>query len=238
MKLKKDSNIVKLALDFYSMQMKWTFWYLIVVFALSIIASFFLSDITEWERGIVESIYSASKIYLAIVALFTCFAMLGFSVKNGITRKDYFHGTAIAAIGLSFSIIIIGSILSFIFSLFDFDALSSGVSFLDTRSTWIVPIGSLSLILLSYYIAGWIIASGYYRFGGLKTISFVMIGISFVSIIGLLWEHGIEYYIESTLLFSTDNIPIIYKFGVTLALIGLALWLVRLITKRIPIKIE
>ena len=235
---KKDSTIIKLAIDTYIMQMKWTFWYLIVILALSVVASIFLSDSAKWELGIVESIYSASKIYLAIVGLFTCFAMLGFLVKNGITRKDYFYGTAIAAVSLSFSIIMIASIASFIVGLFDFEILSSSVSFLDPNSTWIVPIISLSLILLSYYVAGWIIATGYYRFGGLKTIGFIAIAISLVSTIGLLWEGGMDYQFNSSPVYSTDNIPIIYKFWITLALIGLALWLVRLITKRIPIKVE
>lgn len=238
MKPNKDSNIMKLALDLYTVQMKWTFWYLIVVLAISIFSSLFLSNIIEWELGIIESTYSASKVFLVIVSLFTCLAKLGFLVRNGITRKDYFYSTTIAAVGLTLSIVIIASIVSFIFDLFELNVLSSGVSFLTTRSTWMITIGSLSLILFSYYIAGWIIATGYYRFGGFKVIGFAVMSIGFVSIIGFLWEGEGEYYKESTLLFSTGNISIISKFIITTILIGLALWLVRLITKRIPIKIE
>ncbi|WP_440896489.1 hypothetical protein ACS127_00335 [Amphibacillus sp. Q70] len=236
---KNHSNIAKLSFDFYTMQMQWSLWYLAIVIAISLIAPLFIPQMNEGQWNFVEVIYNASKIYLVVVALFTCFALLGYMVKSGVTRRDYFYGTMIAAVGVSFSLMIMASIISVVIEWIGYQPYSQTISFLDTTSTWFVPILSLSLILLSYYIAGWIIAVGYYRFGGLKTVGFVILAFSFVSLIDLLWEGEMVYpFFSKAFSFSLDGMPILYSFGITLILMGLALWLVRLITKRIPIKIE
>ncbi|GMA09386.1 hypothetical protein GCM10025886_25390 [Tetragenococcus halophilus subsp. flandriensis] len=239
MKNKNHSNIAKLAFDFYIMQMQWSLWYLGIATVIILIIPLFLSQTNDWQLNFVENIYSSSKIYLAIIALFSCFGMLGYMVKNGVTRKDYFYGTAIAAIGVSFSLMIITTIISAILYWVGYQPDLQTTSFLNTTSTWFVPILSLSIILLGYYIAGWVIAVGYYRFGGLKTVGFILLSLSYVSVIDWLWEGEIIYpFFSKTLSFSLNGIPIFYSFSITLILIGLALLLVRLMTKRIPIKVE
>lgn len=239
MNRKNHSNIAKLSFDFYTMQMQWSLWYLAIVIAISVIAPLFISQTDGWQWNFVEGIYSSSKIYMAVVGIFTCFALLGYMVKSGVTRRDYFYGTMIAAVGVSFSLLIIATIISTIIEWIGYQPYSQTISFLNTTSTWFVPILSLSLILIGYYIAGWLIAVGYYRFGGLKTVGFVILALSFVSLIDLLWEGEMVYPFFSTAFsFSLAGMSIFYSFGITLILIGLALWLVRSITKRIPIKIE
>lgn len=239
MKPNKNSNILNLALDFYKMHMKSLLLFLFVILTFTIIGPILLSDTVKWELSFVESVYNASKIYLAIAAVFICIATMGFMVKNGVTRKDYFYGTAFAATGMSFTIMILATVVSWILELIGIDFFTSSVTFLDTSSTWLIPILSLSLILFSYYIAGWIIATGFYRYGSWETIGFIAIAIWFVLFIDIiLWGEGIEFYIASSFIFSTRQFSIFILLGVTAVLNGLALWLVRSITRRIPIKIE
>lgn len=240
MKANSHSNITKLAFDFYTLQMKWATWYLIIVTAISVFVPMFLSGRIEGDISwsVLQGIYSASKIYLFVVAIILCFAMIGFMVKSGVTRRDYFYGTAIASVGVSFSIIIIGALITFIIDLIGLKPYDPTLRFLNSDSTWLLPIISLSLILTSYYLAGWIVAAGYYRFGGVKTVGFVGITLVFVSMIDLLWEGEISYPIISIFDLSLTEFPALYSIVLTLILIGLALWLVRIITKRTPIKIE
>ncbi|AKL96574.1 hypothetical protein CACET_c31300 [Clostridium aceticum] len=232
----------KLALDLFGIQMQWSLWYIPVVLIIHFIVLRFVPDVEERDLNLIYFVFQPSKIYMLIIAILSCFSLMGYAVKNGITRRDYFWGSAVAAVGVAFSIMILAAILAGVLELFGlftaYSSVTNSIAFLDTSSIWIVPVLVLSLILLCYYIAGWIIAVGFYRFGGLVGIGFVAIALLFVSIADLLWEGELSHPLAVSLDIPFANPSIPFSITATLILIGLGLWLVRILTKRIPIKVE
>lgn len=105
----------KVALDLYVVQMTWTFFYLGIMLIIHI---FKLLGLPFFGDGNVDHFYVnsfiASNIYMLVIGTIAI-AFLRYYVENGVTRRDYYKGTLIAAIGVSITI----PIITFIFSLFE-----------------------------------------------------------------------------------------------------------------------
>lgn len=104
----------KVALDLYVIQMVWTFFYLGIML---IIHVFKLAGLPFFGDGEVDHFYVnsfvASNIYMLVIGIIAI-VFLRYYVENGVTRRDYYKGTLLAAIGLSITIPIITIIISFI----------------------------------------------------------------------------------------------------------------------------
>ncbi|ABR50034.1 conserved hypothetical protein [Alkaliphilus metalliredigens QYMF] len=235
----------KLSLDLFYMQMQWSFWYISIILIIHLILQLvlprFVPDVEEINLSFMIMFFQSSKIYMAIIGIIACYSFLPFFVKNGITRRDYFIGSSVAAVGVSFSILLVSAVitvvLQFLAPILGYSPNIVPVAFLDTTSLWIVPIISLSLIILCYYIAGWVIAVGFYRYNNLRRIGFIAIGLFYVSVTDLIWEGGLSHPLIAKLNIPFPDLSIGLSVGVTSLLIGLGLWFIRSLTKRIPIKL-
>ncbi|QDI92283.1 hypothetical protein EPH95_14710 [Salicibibacter halophilus] len=232
----------KVATDLFITQMKWTLWYIPILLVVYLLLYLFTPEMQAENWNLMSVIYQPTKIYMLVIGLLTIMAFLTYYVKNGITRKDYFVGSSIAATGVAFSIMIISAILAGILALIGsfttFDPGTSQMDFLNTTSVWLMPVLVYSLIILCYYIAGWMVISGYYRFGGWGLLGFIGIGVLYISAVDLLWEND---WTLPLMRFSNIPMPVLslsVSLVCTLLLIAVGLWVVRLTTKRMPVKPE
>ncbi|UNC93215.1 hypothetical protein [Candidatus Contubernalis alkaliaceticus] len=238
-----NSVTAKIIIDLYYIQMKPTLWYIPIVTAASLILLQFVPGMQENGLNQMSMIYQSSKIFMLVIGIIFCNALLSYYVKNGITRKDYFLGSAIAAAVVAFSIMIISAIITGILQLLGvFSNNSPGgirLEFIEnTSSTWVIPVIALSLILLCYYIAGWTISVGFYRYGNLGGFGFIGIAILFVSIMDLLWEGSLSLPLLASISIPVPYLTVPLSIIGTLILIFLGLWLIRSVTKQMPIKIQ
>ncbi|MTI96729.1 MAG: hypothetical protein FH749_14855 [Firmicutes bacterium] len=235
-----DSVKAKVAIDMFTIQMGWSLWFIPIVLVVNILVNQFVPEVQERGLSFIAFIFQPAKIYMLVIGIISGFAFLSHFIKNGIIRKDYFSGSAIAAAGVALGIIVISAVITVVMMLFDWFAASppSNIDFLEaTSSAWLVPILALSLITFSYYIAGWIIAVGFQRFGGWG-IGFVGIAIVQTILTDILWEghptHPLTGFIRITL----PDLSIPTALAGTTLIIGLGLWLLRATTRRMPITPE
>lgn len=242
MSQQNSSTKFKLGFDLFYIQMQWSLWYIPIVLISYFLVLRFAPNIEERNLNLIYYIFQPSKIYMGVIAIISCFAFMGYSVKNGITRRDYFWGSALASVGVAFSIMILSAILAGILEVLGlvqtYSSIIDSIVILDTTTLWIVSILSLGLILLSYYIAGWIVAVGFYRFGGIIGIGFVVVALLFVSITELIWEGEVTHPLGALFEISLPGLSVSVSILVSLTLIAIGLYLIRYLTKRVAVKIE
>lgn len=233
MKLKNNSTKFKVAFDLFYTQMVWSLWYIPVVLVIYLVRNFIPNADIE-NFNLASAIFQPSKIYMLVIGIITSFAFLSHYVKNGITRKDYFIGSAIAAASVAISIIVLSIIPNEVFRLFGWSTSITDIG-LNGTSIWVYPI-ALSLILVSYYVAGWIIAVSFYKFGGVGAL-FIPLAILIICLTDLLWGLPITGPAAFLNISLPETSPLLSMVS-TFVLIGLGLWIIRMITKEITIDPE
>ncbi|WP_163582905.1 hypothetical protein [Gracilibacillus saliphilus] len=232
-----NNTIFKVTKDLFLIQMKWTVWYMLVVLAIFLIIPLFREEI---DLNFLSTMYSSTKIYMLVIGIISSLAFFAHYVQNGITRKDYFSGSAIAAAGLAVSIMFIASIINGM--LYIFNPLENylpdnvNIGFLDMTSTWFIPVLVFSLNIFGFYLAGWLIIAGYQRYGGWGCVAFILVSLLSVSLMDLLWEGDISYPLINLLSTPTPNLPIAVSLICTIILVATVLLLIRHLTKRVAIQ--
>ncbi|MGN8647288.1 hypothetical protein ACTNEO_14770 [Gracilibacillus sp. HCP3S3_G5_1] len=232
-----NNTMFKVTRDLFLIQMKWTFWYMLVILAFFLIIPLFTA---EMELNFLSTVYTSTKVYMLVIGIISSLAFFTHYVRNGITRKDYFSGSAIAAAGLSISIMVIASIINGILYMIEplkaYLPDNANIGFLDMTSTWIIPVVVFSLIIFGFYQAGWLIIAGYQRYGGWGCIGFILIALLYVSLIDLLWEGDITYPLINLLTIPSPNLSLALSLICTIVLVTTSLLLIRSLTKRVAIQ--
>ena len=239
-----DTVKKKLAFDMCYLQMGWTLWYIPIVLIgylviLPILGNF--TDISETDLNFMSFLLQPSRIYMAIIGIITYSALFPFFVKQGVTRKQYFVGSALAAAGVALGINIVSAlitgILQIVSRLTPYAPGQGHMAFLENFSSWHVPLLTFSLIILTYYIAGWIIGIGFYRSSWAGAGS-IIVALVYVYLLDLLWEGQLSLNITSSLNITFPNQIFSLSLVGNLILIGLGLWVIRIATKDVPIKVK
>lgn len=263
-KVNTRSNGLKVGLDLFIAQMGWTALFIGIIFVVHLVKLVFATVQGDEISVFYLSGHISSGVYMLIIGIIAGLSYLSFYVENGVTRKDFFKGGLLASAGLSFAIpgivLIIISVEILLVKLLNLPVIfemgfsieadegdgESGIGALishiingpgiDLDSNWFLSTVLFMLNLFIYYLLGWMIASAFQRYGfwaGLGTIvlSYVMIVIR-----GWLWGEEIRGFIAYVLPFDKLELPL-YGFVIgSLALSALAIWLIRILTRRMPIK--
>ncbi|SEO41758.1 hypothetical protein SAMN04488134_10788 [Amphibacillus marinus] len=228
----------KLAVDLFKIQLVWTLWYIPIVivgtlFALNIswIGINGWLDIDIEHVNIFFTITQTSRGFLIVTSLIMFLYLFSHFIQNGLTRREVFRASSFAAVGLVITIMITAIFLNSLFNFFSWHAPMPQLTILALPE-WAIPI-MMSLILISYYLGGWLVAVGFYRFKFLG-ILFVPIGLLLVFIVEFVWQAEASFlgFIDYTNPSPSLSIAAI----VTLVLIGLTLYSIRALTKQMPIK--
>ncbi|SFB21919.1 hypothetical protein SAMN04488072_11049 [Lentibacillus halodurans] len=97
--MSQRSFFSKIAIDMFTLQMKWTLWFLFFV-ALAHIIFIFINSGNSMMDFMAFS-HGSAKIYMLVIGLLSVYAFLTYYVHHGLTRKDYFIGSAISAAGIA-----------------------------------------------------------------------------------------------------------------------------------------
>ncbi len=231
----------KIAFDQFYLQIRWSLWYIAIVLV-SYMVIHFIPEVQQRELNFISFIFQSTRIYMLVIGIIMGLYIFPYFVKNGVTRKDVFAGSALAATGIALGIMVIAAAVNWVFQLITpfIPYISTGtyLDFLGATSHWVIPVIALSLIILSYYIAGWIIAVGFYRYSGGGGVLFIAISIILVGLIDLLWGIGLAFPLVDNLDIPFPELTHTQSMIAAVVLVILALGFIRLVSRDMPIKLE
>jgi hypothetical protein len=173
--------------------------------------------------------YQPSRIFMLVVGIISVSGFLTSFVKQGVTRRDYFYGAAISSAALTLVLLIFAIIATGAELLFIPEAEKASIA--PRYGSWFFTTVVYCINILVYHSAGWLIGSGFYRsyIGGFLSIvaAVLLIGAS-----EILWSSDFET--PSSLFEMPQWLSVVS----TLLIYGLALWAVRLTTRRMRIKLK
>lgn len=259
--MKQKTIYPKVATDLYWVQLFWALGFLGVLLVIQIIKM-----IISITKGIemnqyFDAVFIAANIFMLVIGIISSYGFLPYYVGNGVTRKDYFKGTAIASVVLSITIPIIASLVSviqiFLVNVVNLSILKDSslgknapvnedgligemiqsiilTPFVDLQSNWLLAIFVFALNIFIYYLVGWLIGSGFYRFGVLFGLICIIIAFIIIYAQDILLRIVLDLPIHD--MFAWLQLPI-YASGIGIfVLIVITLWMIRQLTKRVAIK--
>lgn len=248
----------------FSVQLIWSLWFIgfvllaqIVMVIISINTGNNIGDFILFSHG-------SAKIYMLVIGIISSYGFLTFYVNHGITRKDYFIGTAIAALGIAIALAVIATVITALeYGLIEWFNIPVSVdktvtenvinssdnsitimlpkaivssSILVHSSSWIVSLLMYILNTLTYYVIGWFIGVGYYKYGWVIGFGFIASSLVFLITGDLLWGTELGEPLSNWFAFQSVNLPLWGSFVGSIILIALILVLIRALTREISIK--
>lgn len=237
----KSERHSKVAAHVFYQQFKWSLWFFSILFAIHIVRIFFLNSGMETVEGFFIFAYQPVNIFMLVCGIMIVYVFMGQHIHQGISRKEWYKGTALSAIGLALVITLVTLLINGIqYALQQFISLPVG---LDNAIAFGAFEGSLSSTAgfffnaLTFYMIGWMIGIGYYRFGWLLGFGFIALALVGFSLNDFFWEGNVY----STLLASwvpqfTPNTSFVVAItGSVLLIAALFVFMVSM-TKRVTIK--
>lgn len=222
--MKKSSILLKTTSEMFFSQFIWAIYYFVAVVVIYIVLNI-LFNVNSGIETTTGSFFMYSnditQMFMLIIGIIAP-SFLSYFISNGVTRKNIFKGSVLAAGGLSvIMVLIIGAlsgIISFLMNLMNLPVITT--SFVSEGGV-LGTIGNVfsiflfySLYLFVHYLIGWFIGAGFYKFGWLIGIGFVAAAILFASLlewIGLslfIWGDLIGDLLPNTVLNMLSNITL------------------------------
>ncbi len=260
--MKQPAIFPKVAKEMFSVQMSWTVWFLGIVFAVNIIKIISAINQNTEVDNLYNAVFVAGTIYMLIIGIISI-SFLRHYVENGVTRKDYFKGTLLAALGLSIIIPLIAYMVSQLQLLLlknietvsvktaEFNSVVLDVDdhiigeivtsivfapYIDPQNHAWLALAVFSINLFTYYVLGWFISVGFYRFHAGAGLAFIFIALIIVSLEDVFLRVSLDLPVLSRYEM-LESLPAGILLLFALLLIVLALSIIRLLTKRVAIKI-
>ena len=223
---------------FYDM-FKWSLWFFSILFVIHLVRVFWLnSDTNEIEGFFVFSQYSIN-IFMLVVGIMTAYAFMGRHIQQGLSRRDSYIGTALAAIGLSLFVtlvpLVINAIQHLLAEMVTLPVTLDTASAFEETGGWIAAAIALFLNVLTFYLAGWLISIGYYRFGWIAGFGFIALSFVVFGLNDYLWKPTTADAMEWLPYDPLEANFWLIALGSSI-LVLLLFSLMRLLTKRVTIK--
>ena len=239
--MKEKSLILKISKSLFIEQLKWSPWFISIMFLLHLIVSYFQTRIDFTLNSLFGFSYYSTNIYMLIIGIIAGAYFLPFYVKHGITRKNYFIGATLSALGLSAAIATIFAILSFlegaILWFFGIERLTTTILTVNSGNYWLLSFLVYTLNIFTYYLIGWLITTGYYRFGWKIGFGFIALAILSSIAHGFLWENELYQQFVDKLPAQIGGLSLLISILLTTLLNCLILCIIRLSTRKVAIKL-
>jgi len=252
----------KVAFDMFVMQMVWSLWFVGILLAIHIVMIVISVNTGDSLGDFLFYSHGSAKIYMLVIGIISTYGFLTHYAHHGVTRKDYFKGSAIAAAGVALAIGVIATSLTgleyVVMEMTDIqgtlDRSLSAVeignnsisielpkamlesSILVHSNNWIASLFLYVLNILTCYVAGWLIGSGFYRFGWIIGLGFILLSLIFIVTGDLLWGTELGEPLSDWLPFDSISLPFYGSFLGNLFIIAIMLLLIRLATQNATIK--
>lgn len=218
----KSSILLKTSSEMFFSQFIWALYYFTAIVLIYIVLNI-IFNINSGDEEAIGSFFMFSNdltnTFMFIIGVIAP-SFLSYFIANGVTRKNVFKGSVLAAGGISITMVIVTGALSGIISLaMKFMNLSVITNSITTQEGIFSTLGNLffslliySLYLFVHYLIGWFIGSGFYKYGWITGIGFVAGSIIFASLLEwfslsvLLWGNLIGELLPNTFLNALSSI--------------------------------
>ncbi len=247
--MKTKPIYLKIASDVFWFQLKWTIPFFSIILLVHLIQNAPVFTKGQPLQDFLLTSYISSNIYMFIIGIISAAVFLPFYVKNGLTRKDYFKSAILGSSGLAVALVLASAMIAgiehLVIQMIDFpygiesinvlqDAkdtdnnviaiIVTGMLFspiIDPGHGWVLTLFLFSVNLFTYFVMGWMIGAAFYR---MKLIGFAVLAlfIFLLRIRDIIWESGLPLYASMAGLF---------------VLIGIMLWIIKLLSRRVTIKL-
>lgn len=106
--------------------------------------------------------------------------------------------------------------------------------FVDLQSNWFLAIIVFALNIFCYYLIGWLIGAGFYRYGGVLGLAFILIAVGAIFVQDSLLRSVLDLPLNGMV--ASVEIPFVVAVLGIFVVIGVVLGLIRQLTKRVTIK--
>ncbi|MGG6311390.1 hypothetical protein [Paenibacillus macerans] len=219
-----------IARDMSWLQLIWSAWFISFVIL-------FYALIEIDAQNFLPFAYQPSKVFMLVIGILSVSGFLTFFVKQGVTRKAYFYGSSLAAAAVALVLMgfvgVLGSLQQLLFPV------AQTRNFLGENFSWPLTVLVYSLNILVYYVAGYLIGAGFYRFGKIGGMLYIVLALAVILISDVMWEFELKETIQRVVyLGDILDFPVWGSLTGTLLLVGVTLWIIRATTKRVRIKLK
>ena len=234
--MKSKNNILKVTVDLSWLKFTWAVWVIPIVFIVYNILRYVIGEEKFLQQGFLPFVYVPTKIFMLVVGIISVSGFLTFYVKQGIPRKAYFYGQAIAAVIVSFSMMLIGFMIALVEKGF-----VSGIhieSYLGQDPSWLLLYFIYGINVVGYFVTGWLIGAGFYRFGVLIGMAYIVLAMLILSVLDRFWAFELKDFFEKILFINGVEFSPFLSFIGTVLLILLVLWINRITLKKVAVKMK
>jgi hypothetical protein len=239
---KTSSAVTRVSTDMFIQQGSWALGFLFIVLLIYFGVGIGNSIGVNVREGIAEEdffsiTYRSTKGFMLVIGIISAYGFLSYYVRHGVTRKDFFNGAAVAAVYLSLAFPVVVGLGNWIIGMVTSHDAGSTPLLQEFDNNWLLTLVSYGVQIFTYYLMGWMIGSGFYRFGWIRGLGWIAVALVLIGFMDALWQFELASIWEQWL-------PITTAFSVTLpvslagsaAVILITLILIRLITRRVTIK--
>ncbi|SEL68894.1 hypothetical protein SAMN04488688_105165 [Paenibacillus sp. cl141a] len=239
---KTSSPISKVSTEMFIQQGSWALGFLTIVLLIYIgagIVNIIGFNIREEmsDEDFFSIAYRSTKGFMLVVGIISAYGFLSYYVRHGITRRDFFSGSALAAVYLSLAFPVATALIQWIVLLFASQDEGSTRLLQAFDNSWLLMLVSYGIQIFIFYLMGWMIGSGFYRFGWIRGLGWIAVALVLIGFMDALWQFELASIWEQWLPVTTDfSVTLPVSLAGSLAVILIALILIRLITRRVTIK--
>ncbi|GIP06694.1 MULTISPECIES: Tat pathway signal protein [Paenibacillus] len=239
---KTSSPVSKVSTEMFIQQGSWALGFLTIVLLIYIGAGIGSSIGINVREGISDEdffsiAYRSTKGFMLVIGIISAYGFLSYYVRHGITRRDFFGGSALAAVYLSLAFPVAAALIQWIVSLFASQDAGSTRLLQEFDNSWLLTLVSYGIQIFIYYLMGWMIGSGFYRFGWIRGLGWIAVALVLIGFMDALWQFELASIWEQWLPVTTDfSVTLPVSLAGSLAVILIAMILIRLITRRVTIK--
>ncbi|WP_178022282.1 hypothetical protein [uncultured Paenibacillus sp.] len=218
---------LRVAADMSWLQLTWSAWFISFV-----ILAYALIEINA--QNFITFAFQPSKVFMLVIGIISVSGFLSFFARFGVTRKAYFYGSSLAAATVALVLMggvgVIGSLQHWLIPA------PEKVSFLGENASWLLTMIVYVLNALMYYLAGYVIGVGFYRFGKLGGMLYIVLALGVLFASEAMWDLELKDLLNRVVYIG--HLPVWGSLLGTLLLAALALGIIWATMKRARIKIK
>ena len=238
----RTDHALRSATDMYRLYM---FWALIVVGISVLIRTvlwIFVEEMQTLEATPLTLFRGPGQIFMLVVGIVTGVYAITYFIRQGVTRRSFLAGGALAGIGIAVSLQIVGFVLYGLTALLEpllpIELHMSGMPYGGGASGLAIGVSVDILLISAFFFMGWIIGFAFSRFrfpGGMLAI---FVAIFTLGALTSLWGKDVEINVTGIRIPPIDGLPVSLSFIITLILIGLQLWTLYVMLRNAPLKVQ
>ncbi len=235
----KSHPVYKVSKDVYLLQMLWALLVLGAIVLIHFLLGIFVRDLAWIDRSALSALANPIQVFMLIFGIIGGAYFLKHFIRHGVTRKHCFAGVLISGVLAVVSLQIVALLLTFlsygIEALAPYEAGRETIAYLGQERGYLVSMIVNAALTLVYYIFGWLIGIGFYRYKVLRGFAFILLAVFVLGIIGTMWLPESEWNFMGISLNLIDTSRLWVAFLITDATLLLGILLLYAIYRKAPV---